>query len=221
MTVWSYSSINLFKQCPRKYYRLRFSKDIVEEEKEHLIYGNEVHKAAEEYGRDGKPIPKKFQFIKSYLDSLLSIKGDTFFEYKLGLTDELITCDFFDPAVWWRGVADFLCVKANGKEAVLIDYKTGKSSQYADTDQLELLSLAIFKRFPEVQKINAGLLFVVAKDFIEITIQREHEDIFWKKWFPPVKRLEQAYENDVWNASPNFTCRYYCPVIDCEHNGRR
>ena len=47
MNTWSYSSLSLFKQCPRKYHRLRVVKDVKEDDAEHLIYGNAVHKAAE------------------------------------------------------------------------------------------------------------------------------------------------------------------------------
>ena len=65
--TWSYSSISLFQQCPRKYHRLRVVKDIVEPVQEHLLYGSAVHKAAEEYVRDGTPIPEKYAFIQEYL----------------------------------------------------------------------------------------------------------------------------------------------------------
>ena len=68
--TWSYSSISLFQQCPRKYHRLRVVKDIVEPVQEHLLYGSAVHKAAEEYIRDGTPIPEKYGFIQEYLDPL-------------------------------------------------------------------------------------------------------------------------------------------------------
>ena len=34
--TWSYSGLSLFKQCPRKFYRTRISKDIKEEEQDHL-----------------------------------------------------------------------------------------------------------------------------------------------------------------------------------------
>jgi len=70
--TWSYSSLSLFQQCPRKYYRLRVAKDIKEGETEALIYGKEVHKAAEDYVKDGTPIPEKFKFIKPYVDPLTS-----------------------------------------------------------------------------------------------------------------------------------------------------
>ncbi len=49
VTPWSYSSITLFQQCPKKYYHLRVAKDIVEPETEVLLYGKRVHEAAEKY----------------------------------------------------------------------------------------------------------------------------------------------------------------------------
>ena len=53
---WSYSSLGLFQQCPRKYYHLRVAKDIVEPESEAMNYGTRFHEAAELYMRDGTPI---------------------------------------------------------------------------------------------------------------------------------------------------------------------
>lgn len=218
MNTWSYSSLSLFKQCPRKYYRLRVLKDIKEEEAEHLIYGNAVHKAAEEYGRDGVPIPPKFLYIKQYVDTLIDSPGDKYYEHKMGLTRELEPCEFLAGHVWWRGIADFLAV--DGKEAVLVDYKTGKSARYADTAQLELLALAIFAHFPHVEIVRAGLLFVVSKEFIEVELNRAHQHELWKKWIKDTDRLDGCFEHNTWNPSPNFTCRNHCPVLDCEHNGR-
>ena len=218
MNTWSYSSLNLFKQCPRKYHRLRVLKDIKEDEAEHLIYGNAVHKAAEEYGRDGVPIPPKFLYIKTYVDTLIDSPGDKYYEHKMGLTRELEPCEFLAGHVWWRGIADFLAV--NGKEAVLVDYKTSKSARYADTAQLELLALAIFAHFPHVEIVRAGLLFVVSKEFIEIELNRNHQHELWKKWIKDTDRLDGCFESDTWNPSPNFTCKKFCPVLDCEHNGR-
>jgi len=57
---WSYSSISLFQQCPRKYYHLRVAKDIIEPESEAMLYGTLVHKAAEDYINSNIEIPEKF-----------------------------------------------------------------------------------------------------------------------------------------------------------------
>ena len=220
MNTWSYSSLNLFKQCPRKYHRLRIVKDIKESAAEHLIYGTEVHRAAEEYGRDGTPIPQKFIYIKQYVDTLIQAPGVKYYEYKMGLTQELEPCGFGAGHVWWRGIADFIAIPESGKTAILVDYKTGKSAKYADTAQLELLALAIFAHFTHVDVVQAGLLFVVSKEFIEVQLNRSHQQELWKKWIQETDRLDECFEHGIWNPHINFTCRKFCPVLDCEHNGR-
>lgn len=216
--TWSYSSLSLFQQCPKKYYHLRVAKDIKEPETEHLIYGKLVHEAAEFYIKNNTPIPPQFDFIQPQLDRLKKL-GDTHLcEYKMGLTSNLEPCDFFDPEVWWRGVADLIVL--NGDTAYLVDYKTGKSSRYADTKQLEILSLAMFKHFPNLKKIRAGLLFVVANDFVKADYDTSAPEVYWVKWLNETKQLETAYESGTWNAKPNFSCRNFCAVTDCVHNGK-
>jgi hypothetical protein len=216
--TWSYSSLDLFKQCPHKYYKLRIVKDIVEPPTEAIIYGKEVHKAAEDYVRDGTPIPEKYSFIAPVLDRLINIPGTKLCEEKLGLRYDLTPCGFFDKDVWWRGVADLIILKED--TAYVLDYKTGKTAKYANTDQLEILSLAVFKHYPQVKRIKAGLLFVVANDFIQASYTQEEEGMYWTRWIEDTKQLEGAIKNNVWIKKPNFTCRKFCPITDCEHNGK-
>jgi hypothetical protein len=217
--TWSYSSLDLFKQCPQKYYRLRVLKDVKDPPAEHLNYGLAVHKAAEDYIGKGVPIPEKYvAILKDPLDRLIAMEGEKHCELRLGLTQGLEPCGFFAEDVWWRGVADLIIIKDDS--AYVVDYKTGKSSKYADTKQLELLSLAVFKHFPQVKKIKGGLLFVVANDLIKANYEQDKAGVYWTKWLEDTGRLEAAITNDVWNAKPNFTCRQYCPVHDCQHNGK-
>ena len=216
--TWSYSSISLFQQCPRKYHRLRIVKDIVEPPQEHLLYGSAVHKAAEEYIRDGTSLPEKFSQFQEQLDAMKSLPGEKHCEYEMGLKKDFTPCSFHDPDVWARGIVDLLVI--NGDKARIIDYKTSKSSEYADTKQIELLSLLTFKHFPEIKSIKAGLLFLVAEDLVPREYKSEDQPEAWIKWITPVRALEAAMESDIWNPRPNFTCRKFCAVKDCEHNGR-
>jgi len=198
---------------------MRVVKDIVEPPQEHLLYGTAVHKVAEEYVRDGTPIPAKYAFIKEQLDALVNIKGDKYCEYEMGLTKNLQACKFKAEDVWWRGIADLIII--NKDKCYLVDYKTSKSSKYADTKQLELLSLAIFKHFPQVKKIKAGLLFLVVKDFVTRDYENdEGKGKAWLQWLNMTHSLEACMKAEVWNPKPNFTCKAWCPVTDCMHNGR-
>ena len=215
---WSYSSLTLFQQCPRKYFHLRVLKDVVEPESPAMLYGTQVHEAAELYVKDGTEIPEKFAFIKPVLDTLIATPGTKLCEYKMGLTKDKKPCDFFDKDVWFRGVADLLIL--NGSTAYVVDYKTGKSAQYADKKQLELMALAVFKHFPVIERVKAGLVFLVSEEFVREQYNVDIQDERWAMWDSEIKRIEDAIENDTWNPKQNFTCKKFCLIEHCEHNGK-
>jgi hypothetical protein len=196
------------------------AKDHKEPETDALMYGKQLHEAAEFYIGKDTPLPPQFAFIKGSLDLLKTLGegGEFLCEYRMGLTRDLEPCDFFDKDVWWRGVADLVIIK--GDKAYMVDYKTGKSSRYADTKQLEILSLALFKHKPNIKLVKGGLLFLVASDFVKVDYEGSQQSEPWVKWLNETKQLEAAYENDVWNPKPNFSCKQYCAVVNCLHNGK-
>ena len=215
--TWSYSNLSLYQQCPKKYFHLRIAKDVKEAPSDALTFGNEIHKIAQEYIESSKPIPEKYvKDIQPALDRLNAIPGQKLCENKLGLTVNLEPCGFFDKNVWWRGIADLIILQDD--KALTVDYKTGKSSKYADLKQLEILSLAIFKHFPHIQKVKAGLMFLFAEDFVKTEYLADQQSDLWVSWVSDVGQLEASVQNKVWNPKPNFTCRGYCPVSTCDHN---
>ena len=122
MTAWSYSSISTFKQCPKKYYHLKVAKDVKDKGSQALVYGNQVHKAAEEFIRDGIEIPKKFSYMNPILDSLSNIEGDKHCELRFGISydgEKHKKTKFFARDVWWRGIAD-LVMSSAGKQGQLL-----------------------------------------------------------------------------------------------------
>ncbi len=217
---WSYSSIKLFEQCPRKYFHLRVLKDIQEPESEAMLYGTQFHKAAEDYIKDGTPIPSAFNFVKPVLDNLKSLPGEKLCEYQMGITADLQPCGFFDDNVWFRGIVDLLILDREKGEARVVDYKTGKSAKYADPDQLELMALCVFKHFPEIKKVRGGLLFVICNAFVKDKYDATTQEVRWSKWQQKYDRVKIAYDNDVWNPKPSGLCKKHCPVLSCSHNGR-
>jgi hypothetical protein len=184
-----------------------------------LQYGLKVHKAAENYIEKGTPIPPEYAEMLAPIEKFKEMDGEKLCEYRMGLTRNLEPCKFSDKYVWWRGIADLIVIKNDGR-AYVVDYKTSKSSKFADMKQLEILSLALFKHFPHVKKVKAGLLFVVANDFVTSEFEAETSKPLWTKWFDDSGRLEKAFELNVWNPRPNFTCSQWCPVKDCVHNGK-
>ena len=217
--AWSFSSLKTFDQCPKKFYHLKVAKDFQEDQNaEHLIYGTRFHEAAEFYIRDDKPLPPEFSYAKASLDRLKAMPGEKLCEYEMGLTENLAPCGFKDPNVWWRGIADLIILRDD--MAFVLDYKTGKSAKYADKGQLELMALAVFKHFPQVKRVKAGLLFVIANAFPKAEYTAEQEPILWGKWLADHAKMRKAYETGVWNPRTSGLCKKHCVVLSCPHNGR-
>jgi hypothetical protein len=217
--TWSYSSLKTFTQCPKKYYHLRVLKDVKDTPGEATLYGQELHKAAEDYVKKSAPLGK-FGFIQELLDTLNSIPGEKHCELKLGVKQTptgLEACGFYDKDVWWRGIGDLIVVQ--DEVAYSLDYKTSRNSRYADTKQLDALAAALFLHFPQVKKIKSALAFVVSNDFIKKDHFVEKRDEYFAGFASDLERLAVAEQTNVWNANAGPLCKF-CPVTICEHNRR-
>lgn len=216
---WSFSKMKAFEQCPKKFYHLKVAKDYTEPETSAMRYGTEFHLACEEYIRDGKPLPLRFEYAKAGLDALNRKEGEKLCEYEMGVTESLEPCDFKAPDVWFRGIVDLLILDRAKNLAWVIDYKTGKSARYADKDQLELMALATFAHFPEIKEVKAGLLFVVPKKLIKAKYRVEDKSSLWDKWKASFDNICVAFESDTFNPKPSGLCKRHCIITECVHNG--
>ena len=216
--AWSYSSIKTFEQCPKKYYHLKILKDIKDSGNTATIYGQQVHQAAEDYVKDGTPIPEKFAYIRGVVERIAKQDGKKYTEHKMGLKKTeggYETCEFLGKDVWWRGIADVVII--NGSTAYSIDYKTSKNARYADTKQLDLVAGGLFVEFPQLDTIRSALVFVVSGDVVKKDHYREHMDKYLNTFESALDRLDNAEQSAVWNAVTGPLCRF-CPVVSCEHN---
>ena len=216
---WSFSKAKAFEQCPKQFYHEKILQEYPFVETEAIRYGNAFHTAAEEYIRDGTPLPKMFDYAQAMLDSLSAKKGAKLCEEKLGVTENLLPCSFYDKEVWYRGIADLLIINEEDGLAWVIDYKTGKSAKYADKGQLELMALLVFAHYPKITHVRAGLLFVVSNDLVKDSYADSDAGMLWTKWTNIYSIMQTAAERNVWNARPSGLCKRHCPVTVCVHNG--
>ena len=218
---FSYSSLSMYITCPAQYSAHKVEKYVPHTDTEATLYGREVHTAAELYIRDGAPIPAKFGYVKPYLDRLNAIDGRKYCELELGIKivdGEYVHCGFEDEDRYWRGIADLVIV--DGDRAYIVDYKSGKSSRYADSKQLALLAAAVFLAFPDVKTIKGMLLFVVCRDIIKEDYTYDKRFEIFNKLKEVLAQREIAYETGVFNARPNGLCGKWCQAVKCVHNGR-
>ena len=217
MIKWSFSGLKQYTNCPRQYYEVKVQRNYEVRETDQIRYGKEVHTALENYVRDGTPLAKNYQRFKSMVDALTNIDGDKHVEHKMALTADKEPCDFDFPDYWVRGIADLLIV--NDDTAFVVDYKTG-SNRYPDAKQLKLMALMTYAHFPQVERVKAGLLFVMHNAFITDTYYRDCTEDLWSVFQTDLFRLGHSYENNVWPPNPTPLCGW-CPVTICEFHKER
>lgn len=210
---WSYSAIKDFKGCARRYHAVRVAKLYQSPKTEAIIYGELVHKALEEYVRDGVPLVTGLEKFKPLADSVKAMPGTIHCELKMALNADKQPTEFLGKDVWVRGIADVLVV--DGASARVLDYKTG-GAKYPDKDQLELMALMAFAYFPEVQTVKGALAFVAHDVLIKGVYKRENMDRMWAKWDASSALLERSFEVNKWHPNPTPLCRW-CPHEACEH----
>jgi hypothetical protein len=214
MVKWSFSGLKDFINCPRQYHEVKVLQRYVKKVSQQMQYGTDVHKALEDYARDGTELPKFYQKFKPQIDVLLAIQGERYLEHKMALTIDLKPCAFDAVDYWVRGIVDLMII--NGKTAFIIDYKTG-SNRYPDPKQLKLMALMAFAHFPELEQVKAGLLFVAYNTFIPEDYVRDDSQMLWNAFKWDLERLNMSARDNNWPANPTPLCRY-CPVKTCEFN---
>ena len=220
MTVkWSHSALKKYELCPRQYHETAVLKKYPFPETEAILYGKELHSAAEFYIKDDKPLPPQFEFVKDMLDALKAKPGRKLCEHEMGVTADLRPCGFMDKDVWVRGIADLLIIDDDNLTARVVDYKTG-NNKYPDREQLRLMALMVFVHFPHIRKVSGGLLFVVKNDLVKASFLRGEAEEYWWDYRTRVARIEKAHETGVWNPKPTPLCGW-CAVKTCEHNRKR
>ena len=90
----------------------------------------------------------------------------------------------------------------------------------SDTKQLALMAACVFTHFPEVKVVKSGLLFVVSDEFVKADYKAETGFNIFSELDGVLIARETAYETGVFNPKRNFSCKAWCPVLTCAHNGR-
>ena len=214
----SYSSMEVFKQCPRRYWATRIAAHEVElEESTHeaAIWGSDVHKALEEFLRDGVPLPERFKEFADYARQLRSFAesrdGELYIEHKLAVDEDMNPVPFDSESVRYRGIIDYLFV--SGDVAYLLDHKTGKVRV---TDQLALNALLVFAAFPQVQRVKAVFYWLKVNTYTRLTYDRDYAQSLEQSVFRPVaEQIKQAIVANQWPAKPSPLCKW-CPYVQCD-----
>lgn len=210
MEPWTFSRLEGFETCPKKFYHLKVAKDVVEPPTEHTEWGKEVHTAFENLVLKGEELPSGMKHWNPLAEKVLTLPGEKMPEFKMSLSKSFQPCEWGES--WTRGIADLLIVGKN--TAAILDYKTGK---FKPSQQLKLYAAYTFAYYPQVQTVNTGFVWLKEKRITRDSVHREDVPQVWAEFLTRVNRLERAYEEDHWPARPSGLCNGWCSVRQCEH----
>lgn len=215
---WSYSSLQAFETCSRRYYLTRIAKLVKEPQTEATMWGNEVHKALEHAVAGTKALTPTFAQYQPIVERLRASPGKKYTEQKFGLTSAFKPTQFFGKDVWFRGVLDLTIVTP--KIGIVLDYKTGKVK--TDGDQLKLFAAATFAQHPYLETVKTGYLWLANDKITTQDFKKEDIPVVWQEFIPRIKRMELAQEEDKWLPNPSGLCKAWCPVGKklCEFCGK-
>lgn len=201
----SYSAINDYLICPKRFYHNYLAKDIPKETKSfQQTSGTLAHEALKKRIKIKEPLPAEFQHWEPMCQEIDAHPAPKYSELQLGIDENGSPCDFFAPQVKLRGAIDLALVE---QACMLLDYKTGKPRE--DPLELYIQGLLIAARFPEVQKVSGA--YVWLRENRMGPVYEVHLAPAWAKVTNIVKSMAARVPLLNWPADDGPLCAW-CPV---------
>ena len=211
-TAFSYSRLNSYETCPRKFHAVSIAKNVKEPESMAMTYGKDVHKALEIRVGKGAPLPAHLAYLEGIAAALAASPGTKLTEMQMAVNASLEPTGWFDKDVYCRAVADL--VLDCGSKAGLFDYKTGKKAN--DFLQLKLTASLYFQHAPRVEVIKCAYIWTKDRSSSTVEIGRDEIGEVWAELAPRIERFQNAFRDQDFPPRPSWQCRG-CPVATCQY----
>jgi hypothetical protein len=215
VTAWSYSRWADYDQCPAKF-KYKHLDRLPAPGSAAMARGNEIHKVAENYvkGKTNKVPPE----LKNFSAKFQQLRGlDAMVEQEWGFKKDFVYTGrkgWFGDDVWFRAKADVFIVYED-KTGDLIDHKTGKKYE-TNKDQVELFTLAGFRRLPELTHITTRLWYLDIEDEDEQEVIAEYTAhdaaLIQRDWN---KKVIPMFSDRKFAPKPNNKCGW------CDFSARK
>lgn len=220
LVAWSYSRLEGYETCPRKFWRVSIKKDVQDPPNEHTTFGTELHLAFANYlhksNAKHKPLPLHLRQHKPMLDKIKAAPGEHVIEQQLAITAEYKPTGWFDKDVYCRVISDLTIL--NSSHAVMFDWKSGKKKD--DFTQLRVAAAVMFLLAEELETISMNFVWTKSKEITTDRMTRDEMPSVWSALHPRLIQYQNAFNLQQFEARQGFHCRY-CPVRDCPYNERR
>lgn len=206
---YSFSKINSFLSCPRKFKYSYIDKIKVKQEQYHLIRGKYIHHLLECYRnplKDSiKPHKQKIEdeSVKEYklltATFIASPTGQKYInqdcigrEIELAFDHKLSMCGYWDESCLFRGSIDRLN-RINDSILCAVDWKTGKyDPKRPPNNQLKFYALWCFMEYPEIKTVDCHYVYIETGNVTEYTYTRDDIKSLMKELLLKIKRIEKS-----------------------------
>jgi CRISPR/Cas system-associated exonuclease Cas4 (RecB family) len=204
--AWSYSRVECFEQCPRKFQlqnlikaeNFKFRTNPITER------GKAVHTSLEN-ALLGEPLPPELEHVAPIIAAIKAEYPEVQTERDIAFDRQLNMCDWFDTQVcWFRAQLDVLAI--NGTKAIIYDWKTGKVRD--KPDQLRLYAAVVFLLYPEVQEVHTAFIFVDHTKICDATYTRDQFQSIWDEFQERADLIQIANESNQWPPRKNHLCNW-------------
>ena len=100
MFTWSYSALKDYVNCPKQYQEVKVLKNYQKSMTQQILYGNQVHKALENYIKDGEPLAENYKRFEKLMDTLKEIPGEFHPELRMAINYEKQACKWSAEDCW-------------------------------------------------------------------------------------------------------------------------
>lgn len=216
LAAWSYSRLESYETCPKKFWHISIRKDVQDPPNEHTIYGDDLHKAFAKFLIKGTALPISIRHYTPLVARFKAAPGEHIVEQQVAINANYAQTGWFDADVYLRVISDLTIMKP--PHAVMIDWKTGKPKK--DFTQLRVAAATMFMIAPELETISMSFVWLKNKTVDTDRMTREEMPDVWAALHPRLVAYQSAFDNENFPARQGFHCRY-CPVKACPYNEKR
>lgn len=199
--AWSYSRLKTWEECPAKA-KYKFIDRLPEPDSPYAARGSDIHKLAERYLKDDlDEMPVQLKEVDEYIEALKIPGVQT--EMQIAFDKDWKPTGWFAPNVYCRVVFD--AANPEPLKVTVTDHKTGKKREQEHIDQLRLYALASFMYWPEIEEVNAQIIYIDHGERLRMTFTRSTVPELLTYW---TTRADKMRSDDVFAATPSPSCKY-------------
>lgn len=221
---WSYTKLTDFENCPMSFAEKNYYKRIKFTQTEQMLDGIRAHTALEVYAKEGRTSDElRVKHALPLVDAIRDKGGIILVEEQIAVDRQFKITEWFGKQAWGRGVIDLASIRE--ERALILDWKTGKKKH--DELQLKIFCLFLAFKYPQIQEFDAKFGWLREqnlKDMItgfDKPLRRVDLKEPLNNLIGRIKRMEDAWQSEIFQARTSGLCKNYCDVMGCGHNGRK